>query len=417
MKTHKFLIVLILFSPVIFSCQKNNNNIEPGPKEIILSKKGKLLVEADNLFGLKLFKEVLKAEEPDNNVMISPLSVSLALAMTYNGADGTTKEAMEKTLELSGLTVEEINENYKNLIDALVSVDPKILMSIANSIWYKRTFDVEQDFISTNQDYFNAEVTPLDFFSPDAVNTINNWVADKTKDKITEILDYIPADAVMYLINAIYFKGIWKYEFDESNTEDATFYLRDGTTKDVSTMVQEASFNYLSNDIVQAVEMPYGAGNYSMIILLPQNGKTLDDIIEQLNSETWNNWLGEFYMAEKVQIHLPKFKFEYKNKLNDELVNLDMGIAFDPFNADFSKINKLRQLFISRVLHKTFVEVNEEGTEAAAVTLVEICETSAGGGETYIPFYVNKPFIFAIKEKYTNTIAFIGKVMDPVYKD
>ena len=156
-----------------------------------------------------------------------------------------------------------------------------------------------------------------DFYDPDAVTTINNWVADKTKNKITEILNKIPAAAVMYLINAIYFKGIWKYEFDESDTKEKPFYLSNGTTKNVPMMVQEASFNYLSNDIIQAVEMPYGTGNYSMIILLPQYNKTLDDIIDQLSNENWNRWLSEFYEVENVQIHLPKFKFEYKNMLNN----------------------------------------------------------------------------------------------------
>jgi serpin B len=159
-------------------------------------------------------------------------------------------------------------------------------------------------------------------------------------------------------------------------------------------MAQEGSFNYLSNDIMQAVEMPYGAGNYSMIILLPQYNKTLDDIIDQLTNENWNRWLSEFYEAEKVQIHLPKFKFEYEDLLNNELINMGMGIAFDPYNADFSKINPARQLYISRVIHKSFI-----------------------GGETFIPFYVNQPFIFAIKEKYTNSIIFIGKVMEPEYED
>lgn len=415
MRAIRFLISSIFILLLSYSCEKTN--VEPGPKEINLTQKGKILVESDNRFGIQLFKEVLKAEEPEENVMISPLSVSLALAMTYNGADGDTKEAMEKTLELNGLTIDEINENYKMLIDALVSVDLKVLMSIANSIWYRQNFEVEQDFINVNQNYFYAEVSPLDFYAPDAVTTINNWVADKTKNKITEILDEIPAAAVMYLINAIYFKGIWKYEFDESDTEEKPFYLSDGTTKDVPMMVQEATFNYLSNDIIQAVEMPYGASNYSMIILLPQYNKTLDDIIDQLSNENWNRWLSEFYETEKVQIHLPKFKFEYKNLLKDELINLDMGIAFDPGNADFSKINPNGGLYISRVIHKTFIEVNEEGTEAAAVTLVEIIETTSSGGETFIPFYVNQPFIFAIKEKYTNTIIFIGKVMEPDYED
>jgi len=415
MKATKIITSIFIILLIGYSCEKTKVE-EPGPTEINLTQKGKILVEANNLFGIKLFKEVLKAEEPGENVMISPLSVSLALAMTYNGADGDTKVAMEKILELYGLTVDEINENYKTLIDALASVDPKVLMSIANSIWYKQEFDVEQDFINVNQDYFYAEVSPLDFNDPESVTTINNWVANKTNDKITEILDEIPIDAVMYLINAIYFKGIWKYEFEESNTEEKPFYLSDGTTKDVPMMVQEGSFNYFSNDILQAVEMPYGAGNYSMIILLPQYNKTPDDIIDQLNNDNWNSWLSEFYEAEKIQIHLPKFKFEYKNKLNDELINMDMGIAFDPYNADFSKINSLEQLFISRVIHKSFIEVNEEGTEAAAVTMVEISLTSSGG-ETGIHFYVNQPFIFAIKEKYTNTIIFIGKVMEPEYED
>ena len=309
MRTLRLIIPALFILLLGFSCEKTEVE-EPGPKEINLTQKGKILVEADNLFGINLFQEVLEAEEPEKNVMISPLSVSLALAMTYNGADGDTKEAMEKTLELNGLTVDEINENYKMLIDALASVDPKVLMSIANSIWYEQTFEVEQDFINVNQNYFNAEVSPLDFNNPDAVITINNWVADKTNEKITEIINEIPPLAVMYLINAIYFKGIWKYEFDESDTEEKPFYLSDGTTKDVPMMVQEASFNYFSNDFIQAVEMPYGTGNYSMIIMLPQYNKTLHDIIDQLSNENWNSWLSEFYEAEKVQIHLPNLSIK-----------------------------------------------------------------------------------------------------------
>jgi len=410
MKIKRFVIPALLILFLGYSCEKTDP--EPDPNEIELTQKGKVLVEADNLFGINLFKEVLQSEEPDENVMISPLSVSLALAMTYNGADGDTKEAMEKTLELTGLTVDEINTNYKLLIDALVSVDPKVLLSIANSIWYKHTFPVEQDFLTVNQNYYYAEVSPLDFLDPDAVNIINNWIADKTNDLITKVLERIPADAVMYLINAIYFKGIWKFEFDEAETEEEPFYLSNGTTKDLPMMIQEASVNYLSNDLIQAVELQYGYGNYSMIILLPQYNKTLDDIINELNNENWNSWLSEFYEAEKVQIHLPKFKFEYEDSLNNELISMGMGIAFDPYNADFSKINPARQLYISRVIHKSFIEVNEEGTEAAAVTVVEIRETTSGV-PTYITFNVNRPFLFAIREKDTNTIIFIGRVMEP----
>jgi len=415
MRAIQFAILAAFILLVSYSCEMENNP-EPYPNEIELTQKGKVLVEADNLFGIKLFKEVLQAEEPETNVMISPLSVSLALAMTYNGADGDTKAAMEETLELAGLTTDQINENYKFLIDALSSVDPKVLMNIANSIWYKHTFPVEQDFIDVNMNYYYAEVSPLDFGDPGAVNTINNWIADKTNDLITEVLDFIPADAVMYLINAIYFKGIWKFEFDEAETEEEPFYLSNGTTKDVPMMVQEESFNYLSNDWVQAVEMPYGQGNYSMIVLLPQTGKTLNEVVEELSNETWNNWLGDFHKEEKVVIHLPRFKFEYEDSLNNELINMGMEIAFNSYNADFSKINPDWQLFISRVIHKSFIEVNEEGTEAAAVTVVE-GSIYCTGGETYISFHVNQPFLFAIREKYTNTIIFIGKVMEPEYEE
>ncbi len=411
MRAVPFVILTAFLLLVSYSCEENNNP-EPDPNEIELTQKGKVLVEADNLFGINLFKEVLQAEDPGTNVMISPLSVSLALAMTYNGADGDTKTAMEETLELAGLTTEQINENYKFLIDALSSVDPKVLMSIANSIWYKHTFPVEQDFIDVNQSYYYAEVSPLDFGDPNAVNIINGWIADKTNDLIQDMLDFIPPDAVMYLINAIYFKGIWKFEFDENETEEEPFYLSNGTTKDVPMMVQEESFNFLSNEWVQAVEMPYGQGNYSMIVLLPRSGKTLNEVVDALSNETWSNWLGDFRKEEKVVIHLPRFKFEYEDSLNNELINMGMGIAFDPGNADFSKINPDRELFISRVIHKSFIEVNEEGTEAAAVTVVEIRETSIPG-ETFITFRVDQPFLFAIKEKYTNTIIFIGRVMDP----
>ena len=185
MKTFKHIIFCILLIVPIVSCEKNNP--EPQPKEIHLTKKEQLLVESGNTFGLNLFKKINNNEEDDKNIMISPLSVSIALAMTYNGADSTTKEAMEETLNLVGLTIDEINNSYKKLINALISVDPKVLLCIANSIWYRNTFNVEQNFIDLNQNYYNAEVASLDFSSTEAVDIINNWVADNTNDKITEI--------------------------------------------------------------------------------------------------------------------------------------------------------------------------------------------------------------------------------------
>ena len=402
-------ICFLLIAPVV-SCGKNDT--ETKPKGMHLTKKEQVLVGYDNTFGFNLFKEIIKNEDSQTNILISPLSISYALAMTYNGADGTTKKAMEETLNLSGLTIDEINNSYNKLITALLSMDSGVIMSIANSIWYRNTFNVEQSFINVNKNYYNAEVTPLDFKSTEAIDIINNWVADKTKNKIIEIIDHISPAAVMYLINAIYFKGIWKYEFDKDNTNEAPFYLDNGTSKDVPMMVQEGTFNYLSNELFQAVEMPYGSGNYSMLIFLPAYNKTVNDIIEQLNNENWNNWLDEFNEENKVQIHLPKYKYDYEITLNDELINMGMSIAFSSA-ADFSKIDQNGGLYISKVKHKTFIEVNEEGTEAAAVTSIEILRSIID----FIPFYVNKPFLFAIKEKNTNAIIFMGKIVEPLYED
>jgi serine protease inhibitor len=406
-----YCILAVSLMLIISSCEINND--QPSENHFHITKNTEKLIAADNEFGIDLFKQVVAIEDEDSNVFISPISVSIALAMTYNGADGATKEAMEATLNKEGLHVEEINEIYRNLINGLLSVDPKVILEIANSIWYRHDFYVEDDFINVNKDYYDAEVNSLDFMLPDAKDIINGWVAEKTHDKIPEIIDFIHPNAVMYLINAIYFNGLWKYEFDEEDTEDDEFWLNDGSYIYVPTMIQQENFNYFSNDIFTAAELCYGQGNYSMIILVPQADKSVNHVIEELNSENWNLWLAGF-QEEEIVIHLPKFRFEFSDSLNQPLINLGMGIAFT-WDADFSKINPYKDLKISRVLHKTFVEVNEAGTEAAAVTAVEIIERVSGPGEQIIHFKVNKPFLFAIKEKETNAIIFIGKVMKPVW--
>ena len=189
------------------SCQKNPDT-QPGPKSLHLDQKSLQLLQTSNDFAFDIFKKVVSLEEDKENLMISPLSISLALAMTYNGAEGDTKEAFEKVLHLNGLSVEEINQSYQKLVNALLSVDPKVIMKIANSIWYRDTFYVEDDFLSVNKTYYDAEVTGLDFTDPASVDVINNWVSDKTHEKIDEIIDQIDPENVMFLINAVYFKGI-----------------------------------------------------------------------------------------------------------------------------------------------------------------------------------------------------------------
>jgi serpin B len=400
-------------------CSKNESQTikedEPYQQKIFLNEKAKAIVNADNTFGFNLFKTINDSTPENENIIISPLSVSIALGMTYNGAESETKTAMENTLDLEGMTVEEINESYKTLINALTTVDPKVTMNIPNSIWYRDSFSVEADFIATNQDYFKAQVYPLDFNDPNSVNVINNWVSESTNDKIPMILNEIDPLNVMFLINAIYFFGSWKYEFDEQNTQSQAFYLADGTTKAVDMMSQHATLSYTSNELFEAVNLYYGSENFSMVILLPKNEHTPDDIIFELNEQNWADWMGGFNEAD-IQISLPKFKLEYEKTLNDQLKYLGMEIAFDPYSADFSNINPDEQLYISFVKHKTFIDVNEMGTEAAAVTVVGISFTSIGTDTPYY-FTVNKPFLFAITERDTQSIIFLGKVMEPEYEE
>lgn len=410
MKSKSIILAIALLFTII-SCQKEQVEPYNGEyKEIQLDEKSAQIVEADNQFGFELFQKVYNTETEHENIMVSPLSVSLALAMTYNGANNETKTAMQETLKLYGLTPEEINTSYQTLVNALKSLDTKVILEIANAIYYRNNFSVEQDFITTNQNYYSAEVSALDFSSSSALQTINNWVADNTNDKIDKIIDQISSDQVMFLLNAIYFKGVWQSEFEKKNTEEKEFYLENGSSVSTDFMKQTNGVAYSSNNLFSAIQMDYGQGNYNMVVLLPNENKTLQDIIENLNSENWETWKENFY-ERNVDIEFPKFRFEYEAKLNDALANMGMGIAFTD-GADFTGINKNGGLKIDYVKHKSFIEVNEEGTEAAAVTVVAIELTSVGQGSNP-SFIANRPFMFAITEKSTGAILFIGTVKNP----
>ena len=239
-------------------------------------------------------------------------------------------------------------------------------------------------------------------------NVINSWVSNNTKKKIDKIIDQINPMTVMFLINAIYFKGTWTYQFEEENTIETPFYLPDNSEKMCQLMKIAGTFNYYSNDRMKAVDLPYGDKKFSMTVILPQGDFGIDDLITELNQTNWNNWIGQFCESEG-EIFLPRFTLEYEKSLKEVLAQLGMGIAFSG-QADFTRINKGGNLFISEVKHKSFVEVNEEGTEAAAATSVEISRTSVGSG---FVFRADRPFVFAIREKNSGSILFIGKIVDP----
>ncbi len=412
--SHYTAATMLFTSIVLLSCNKSSDKEEIvlSPKKIAITAEQEEIVGASNSFGLILLNELAQDEQPGTNVFISPLSIQLALSMTLNGARAETNDAMREAMQFGDMSMSEINTSFKNLMDELLSVDPKVTTEIANSIWYRSNFAVEQSFIDLNAEYYNAEVKPLDFDSPEARQIINKWVNDKTMGKIPEIVDEIRPEHVMFLINAIYFKGLWRSEFKPSETQQRPFYLYSGDTKTVPFMTQNHTFPFYQGENFMAAELPYGRGNYSMIILLPDEGVLVNDLLAGINNMEWQQITGSLSPA-LLDIKLPKFRFAYEKKLNEILASMGMGIAFTDF-ADFSGINPEKRLAISRVKHKTFVEVNEEGTEAAAVTSVDIILVSV---PTTIDFDVNRPFVFAIREKYTNAILFIGFVNEPLIEN
>ena len=412
MKVKTLFFILLTMS--LFACNKAND--DSNIKDLDIDAKSEKLIEASNKFGLDLFKEVYNDAKTPENFMISPLSVSLAMAMVYNGAENETKAEMEEALRLEGFTRDEINQSYKLVVNALLTADDKVTMDVANSIWYRETYQVEESYLNVNQNYYDAEVNASDFTDPETVTLINNWVTDKTNDKITSIIDEIPSDAIMYLINAIYFNGTWTKEFNPEGTQQLSFKNSNGNYILTDMMIRNDSLNYFSNDVFSAIELPYGQGNFNMMVMLPNNDKTVSDIIGQISTENWDKWQEALKFTNSIGIWLPKFRIEFDKKLNDILKDMGMNLAFTS-NADFSSIDPAKNLYISYVKHKTFIETDEEGTEAAAVTIVgDVGGSADPNAVEWIPFHCTKPFLFAITEKDTGAILFMGKVGDPSKK-
>jgi serpin B len=373
--------------------------------------KSSRVIQTNNDFGLELLRSVLETEQSPN-VMISPASVGIALGMVYNGAETTTMDAFSEVLNYDGLTRQEVNEITKELIHVLVTNVKGNLLEVANSLWCDEGFPVKQEFTDLNSNYYDAEVRELDFRQASAIKTINDWVSDKTQGKIDEIIKEIDPSTMMILINAIYFNCVWEVEFKPRDTQPAPFYTETGTEYGkVEMMDLESTFKVAFTDQFSAVELPYKNKKFSMYLFLPAEGSTVSKMVDGLDGAEWGNWIGQFSEADKFTVQMPKFKFEFERSLNDDLKRMGLGIAFTD-EADFSGISDI-PLLISEVIHKTYIDVNEKGTEAAAVTAVVMGVTSAGPANM---IRLDHPFLFAITENSSRSILFIGKVSEPAYK-
>ena len=400
---------------IISGCNRDDDTINK-PRDI-----GDInieVIDANTRFGFNLFNEIRKTEN-NKNIFISPFSVSVALVMTLNGASGETEQSMTDALQLQGIDPETINTGYATLQQVLQTSDPKVTLTIANSLWAHNAnddFTFYPDFLQVNKEFFNAEITELNLHDPNTPAHINQWVDSNTNGKIRKMIDKIDKETGLLLLNAIYFKGEWKTEFEPSMTQNDPFYLETGEEKSVPMMRRVDNYAYYEGENFQVVSLPYGSGYMSMYIFLPSSESNLNTLLDDLNAESWENAVSQV-SEQEVYVQIPKFELEYSIDLSDALKELGMEIAFDERNADFSRMaysptGKPLRRWIQKVNQKTFVKVNEEGTEAAAVTAVEVGMVAES---VSIPpeFIADRPFFYAIYDNDLKTVLFMGTVVDP----
>lgn len=406
MKKIAVSIISVALVFIFSGCKKSDEKLPTEPVQIDLTANQISLISSENTFAFDIFKKVIDKAGPEN-IIISPLSISTALSMTLNGANGATLNGMLETLRMNGVSPETINNSSRDLTKALLSVDKRVMISIANSVWSENNFVVKKPFSDVLTQYYSAESKSFDITDPKVPEMVNSWIDTKTNGLIDHMLDQVPSETRMLLINAIYFKGKWSSQFDKANTVQGSFYKSDGSTIQVPMMKQNAQYKIYDGDGFTLAELPYGQGNFVMDIILPdaKDGiKTVLPLISDTNLKVWVNQMS----MKATDISMPRFKYMFKKELKDILKDMGMAIAFTE-NADFSNISDIG-LLISFVLHQALIETNEEGTEAAAATIIGIGVTSAGPD---FQLNIDHPFIYLIRETTTNSILFMGKVSDP----
>lgn len=406
-------VVIPLLSLLFLACSDGGTG--PGPAQEItelpraLSSAEVEVIRASNRFGFDVVRHV---SHPDSNLFFSPLSASMALGMTMNGAAGETFTQMREVLGFDELPREEINASYRDLIELLTGLDPTVELGIANSVWIRDDFPVLASFEDEVREFFGAEVANLDLGDPSAAETMNAWVREATNGRIDEIIE-APIDPLttVFLINAVFFKGTWTTQFDPGDTHPAPFHLPDGSTVEVEMMeAEEVPLDFVRTPEYVAGDLPYGGEAFSMTVVVPSEEVGLEAFVEGLDAEAWAE-LVEGLGDRKLDVFLPRFILEWERELNDDLIALGMVDAFDPTRADLSRMAegaRKMELHVREVKQKSFVEVNEEGTEAAAATSVGVGPTSAPP-----TLRVDRPFLFVLRERLSGTILFVGKVMDP----
>ncbi|KIL39132.1 hypothetical protein SD70_22145 [Gordoniibacillus kamchatkensis] len=371
------------------------------------------VAQATNAFGLELARR-LTEERPGANVIVSPTSLMQALAMTWNGAAGETRAAMSKTLRLEGgLTADDVNRSERALTELLQKSSPGVQLMTANSLWLQKGWPFRKDYLDTMQQSYGAMLKEADLTAPSTRKELNGWVSKKTNGRIPTILDEpVPSLTKLMLLNALYMNAAWQTPFNTNATSDADFTLGDGKVKRVPMMHQTGRFAYDEEDEYQAVRLPYGEFQLSMLIVLPKPDADRKKLAERLFADP-SFWTKPF-QSFSGELALPRFRADTALTLGDTLAAMGMGIAFDPKKADFSAMADTSRdpLHISKVLHKTYLDVTEKGTEAAAATLVMGAAGSAPPSGKF-RMTVDRPFWVAITDDQVHSLLFVGAVERP----
>jgi serine protease inhibitor len=398
----KTFVLLMLSGVVVTACSDHPVVPENKPNLRALSAEEAKVANSSNDFAFNLFRRVQKE---NTNTFISPLSVGMALGMTLNGASEETRQSILSTIDFNELTATQVNTAYRDLTRLLLSMDKKTQLGIANSVWHHKLYSVNPTFSATIKEFYDGTVQSLDFTNPAAKETINGWVEDKTNSRIKNLIEAISPDEIMFLVNAIYFKSNWVNQFDKSKTHKAPFIKENNEVTQVDMMFSKGvNLLYYANGEARLLDIPYGNGQFTMTIIMPL-ASSLSQFSSTLSNQKLSGWyaLADTFTTE---LEIPKFKMTWKDDLKESLQA--MGMLMDGFPYLFEDPLPLA---ISQVVHQSFIEVNEEGSEAAAATAVGVVQTSAPSHPPRIT--IDRPFIFCIREKHTNTILFMGQLVDP----
>lgn len=403
----KMLPLLIAGIVSAVSCRTNTTS----PESTVDSTASGLRVSAPfagqtTQFAFDVTGRVSQQEGVDKNVFISPLSLHIALGMLLNGADGQTAQQIQKTLKLDAQTLAEANQTYQNLLQNLPKIDPKVTLTLANSVWYRNTFTVAQSFQDVLKQTFGAKVSAENFTDPATVSKINNWASQQTNGRIPKVISSIEPENILFVLNALYFKGNWQTQFKSEETTDMPFTLASGAQKTVRMMRQKLAMRRAFRDGYTAFELPYGNDRLAMTVLLPATGRSADSLLQAYTATEWSA-MQQSMTKGSMDIGLPKFTMNFEIPLNAVLRAMGMPVAFTD-QATFTKMNPAGGLTLSFIKQNTFVAVDEQGTEAAAVTTGGVSTTSL-----QMPTLCDRPFVFVIHEKTTGAILFTGRVADP----